>query len=262
MTAEDQIRTILVSKFPDKHVRSLLNHFGIAVEKYREEDWEGAIAKIGKFIEATLKAIWIHCGQTLPSSRQFKVGTVVNQLANLTAFDDSLRLVIPRACTFAYDISSNRGVRHDPDEIDPNKMDAMVVIPTASWILAELVRYADAGSSTPEITADLVDELVEKKFPLFEVIDGRTYINVAKLKAPEIGLLLLYAAYPKRLKREDLIDQICRHGVKKNAAAVAVNRMKNLADDDNGSWKLRGTGRKRASEILSTISSRNKVSRR
>jgi hypothetical protein len=256
MTAEDQIKAILLSKFTDKHVRSLLNHFVSAVEKYREGGWEGSIAKVGKFIEATLKAIWTHCGQTLPTSRQFKVGTIINQLAKLTSFDDSLRLLIPRACTFAYDISSNRGVRHDPDEIDPNKMDAMVVIPVASWVLAELVRYAAAGSSTPETTAELVDELVEKQFPLFENIDGRTYINATKLKAPEIGLLLLYAAYPKRIRRDNLIDQIARHGVKKNAAGVAVARMKNFVDDDNGNWKLRGTGRNRASEILSAINSR------
>ncbi len=150
------------------------------------------------------------------------------------------------------------GVRHDPDEIDPNKMDAMVVIPVASWVLAELVRYADAGSSTPDATADLVDELTEKKFPLFEDIDGRTYINASKLKAPEIGLLLLNEAYPKRVGRESLIDQIRRHGVKQNAAAVAVSRLKNFVDDDNGQWKLRGTGRNRAAEILSKIRSRKR----
>jgi hypothetical protein len=137
-------------------------------------------------------------------------------------------------------------------------MDAMVIIPVASWVLAELVRYADAGSSTPETTAELVDELIEKKFPLFEDIDGRTYINVRKLKAPEIGLLLLNEAYPKRVKRESLIDQIQRHGVKKNAATVAVSRLKNFVDDDNGQWKLRGTGRDRASEILSEIRSRRR----
>jgi hypothetical protein len=45
--------------------------------------------------------------------------------------DDSIRLLIPRNCVFVYDIASNSS-RHDPDEIDPNKMDAIVVVQNVS----------------------------------------------------------------------------------------------------------------------------------
>jgi hypothetical protein len=49
-------------------------------------------------------------------------------------------------CTFIYDIASNRGGRHDPGEVDPNEMDAAAVVANMSWVVAELIRYAQKGA--------------------------------------------------------------------------------------------------------------------
>lgn len=253
MKTEDNIRTSLKKRFALEYINSAIGHFIEANRKYQEADWEGSTLKIGKFTESIVKALWIYCGQVLPPSRQFKVGNILDKLKNLNNHPDIIRVLIPRACTFIYDIASNRGVRHDPDEIDPNKMDASVVLPVAAWILAELTRFSNAGSSTPEQTLMLVEILMEKKYPYFEEIDGRIYVNLKGLKPREVGLLILNAIYPRRKSREDIEDLLRRHGYKKNPIAIALTRLKNLVDDEAGKWKLRGLGRQEAEKILSRL---------
>jgi len=249
MISEQEARSILVSKFAPVHVAALLSHYEEAVKKYRASDWEGSMLKGGKFLEAALKACATHCGLSLPPVRQFKVSKAVQDLGNTSGYDDSVRLLIPRACTFAYDIVSNRGTRHDPDKVNPNKMDASVVMPIISWILAEMIRFA-SGIATPNETLDQVENLTEKKYPHIENIDGRLYVNKPGLNARELGLLLLHAHYPQRVQRADLSSSMQRHGVKANSRSVALTRLKTVVDETNEGWKLRASGREEAEKIL------------
>lgn len=162
MSIEDQLKTSLTKTFQARHIIAALKHYSESVEKYQAGDWEVCISKGGKFIEAVIKSLWVYCGQTLPASRKFKVGNIVKGIEQLSGRPDAIRLLIPRACAFAYDIASNRGARHDPDEIDPNKMDATAVVNCSSWILAELVRFAESGTITPDEVNDSVEGLIEK----------------------------------------------------------------------------------------------------
>src|SRR6266540_5813556 len=93
-------REFLIPPFPAKHVNAALGHFTNAVNDFGQGDWEGSIAKTGKFVEAILKALAIHCSVPFESGRKFKADKVMNVLGQLTpgSFDDSLRLLIPRAC--------------------------------------------------------------------------------------------------------------------------------------------------------------------
>ena len=136
------------SPLPAKHVNSLLKHFGKAVDHFRSSDWEECNGKAGKFVEATLKALADVAKVTQPAGRAFKVEAVVNLLRQTPpgSADDSVRIVIPRCCTFVYDIASNRGGRHDPGEVDPNEMDAAAAVANMSWVVAELIRYAQKGA--------------------------------------------------------------------------------------------------------------------
>lgn len=256
MATEDLIKSVLEKKFVKKHCNATVKHFEDAVHKFRETDWEGSLSKVGKFVEAVLKCLMLYCNEPLPTGRDFKVNKCVKRLEQLSgsSFPDSVRLTIPRACTFIYDIACNRGARHDPNEIDSNIMDATGALPVASWILAELIRIADSGSSSPENTMTIVNEVLTKKYPYFENIDGRTYVNVDDLSAADTALLVLNAAYPNRILRQSLIDQIKRHGHSKNAAATAVSRLSSRVDDEGGNLKLRGLGRQEAEKILAKLS--------
>src|ERR1700720_165591 len=119
-----ELSALLTPTFDLRFVRAAVGHFTNAVNDFGQGDWEGSISKTGKFVEATLKALATHCGVPFESGRKFKADKVMNALGQLVdgSYDDSLRLLIPRACRAIYDIASNRGARHDPDEIDPNSM--------------------------------------------------------------------------------------------------------------------------------------------
>ena len=60
-----------------------------------------------------------------------------------------------------YDVRNNRGVGHAGSEVDPYQMDATVVLYTAKWLVAELVRLLHA-LTTDEATA-VVEGLIQRE---------------------------------------------------------------------------------------------------
>lgn len=242
----------LLQAFEQKHVNALLRHFSESANAFENSKWEVCISNGSKFVEAVIKALARYTGMSLPSAREFKFNKFVTQLGQLQAgtFDDSIRLLIPRNCTFVYDIASNRGTRHDPADIDPNKMDAIAVIQNISWVLAEMIRLSHKGALQPDDAADAVGSLMEKRYPDIEDIDGRLYVNLEGLSAPDIALLLLERKYPARFSRNELFDTLLRHSVTRNNAQVAISRIKKYTDDDSqGNLKLRANGRQKAANI-------------
>jgi hypothetical protein len=242
---------LLKPTFDATHVTALLHHHQAMVKEFQQGSWEECISKAGKFVEAVLKALWVHTRNAIGPAREFKVDKVINQLPNFTTFDDSVRLTIPRACRFAYDIASNRGARHDPTEVDPNVMDATAVVAMNAWILGELIRYAQKGSLKPADVQALVDALAEKKYPLMEDVDGRTYFHIPGSSARDIALLLLWQRHPKRLDFPSLRDAVIRHGFSEKNAGVAIDRLKSVTDDDiDSGYRLLQPGIREAEAIL------------
>lgn len=242
----------LLQQFPRKHVGALLRHFSESVRALEDGGWETCILKAGKFVEAVIKALAEHAGLMLPKAREFKVNKLVIQLGQLDAakFDDSIRLLIPRNCVFVYDVASNRGSRHDPSDMDPNKMDAIAVAQNISWILAEMIRLSHKGVLKPDDAADVVEGLMEKRYPDIEEIDGRLYVNRDGVSATDVALLLLERRYPARFSREELVSTLVRNSVKKSTAQVAMSRIQKYTDDDGeGNLKLRANGRQKAAGI-------------
>jgi hypothetical protein len=243
---------LLTPVFPAKHVKAALTHFDNAVNDFAQGDWEDSVAKTGKFVEAMLKAVAIHCSVKFESGRKFKADTVMTGLSQLPhgSHDDSLRLLIPRACRVVYDIASNRGARHDPDEIDPNAMDANIALPASAWILAEAIRYAQKGAIDPSQARDLVESLVEKRYPVVEEVDGRVYLHAKRKSAVDVGLVVLARRHPRRVQKGELIESIKRNGFTQKNASVATGRLAKFVDDDVNGLRLLAPGLKRAEQVI------------
>jgi len=239
---------MLRDQFAAKHSEAAVRHFQGIVEDYQKREWEDSITKAGRFVEAILKALWQHAGEVVPKGKDFKAGSTIDQLAGKTALRDSLRLTIPRACRFVYEIASNRGARHDADEVEANEMDASAVMAACSWILGEMVRYSQKGLDLAEAKA-VVDGVVKRKYPFMEEIDGRVYVDIAN-SAREAALLILWHMYPKRMSEDALADLVTRHGYKRSNAEMAVNRIRNVVDDDHGNLRLRNVGVREAEELV------------
>ncbi len=248
-----EVADLLSNSFPRKHVDAMLKHFQMGTKEYREGKWEGVGLKAGKFVEATTKCLMGHCGVALPPARKFHAGPELKKLESLATFSDAVRLVIPKACLFMYDIASNRGGRHDSEDVDANQMDARVLIPTMGWVIAEMVRFSNPANSDTSEAAAMIESVTQKIYPLFEEIDGRPYVNLDRASVSEIALLLLYFKNPHRINRQDLVEAIMRHGHKKRAGEMALHRLKNMVDDRNNSLQLRGLGREKAERLLESI---------
>jgi len=236
----------------------MLCHFEGMTKHFQREEWEDCIGKGGKLIEAALKALYVNAGQSLPTSRGFKVDSVINGLAGLASHSvaDTIRLTIPRACRFVYEIASNRGGRHDPDDIDPNEMDANVVMMNCSWIVAEMIRHAQHGTVDGRAAKSIVDSLVKRQYPLIEEVEGRTYFHLENASAVDIALVSLAHHYPKRITGTELANMLTRHSFSESNARMTIKRIKRFTDqNDDGGFRLLAPGLKRAEEILRSRSS-------
>lgn len=244
-------KALLVPHFAERHIDAALEHYSATVEKFIVGNWEGAEQSAGKFVEAVTKALVLKVGKAINNPRRFHAGMELRSLESIVGYPDTLRLVIPKAGIFVYEIVSNRGGRHDANEISANEMDAKAIMPVTSWILAELVRFC--SETNPKIAMRLIAELTDKKYPYFEEIDGRFYVNHRGLKPSEIALLILYSIYPNRINRQSLIDSVARHGCTSSSANSAVHRLKSVVDESDSGWKLRGIGRKLAESLLKDV---------
>jgi HEPN domain-containing protein len=241
--------SLLRDAFVAKHVDRAVRHFQDSVEDFELNRWDDASTKGGKFIEAVLKALWVYAGEVVPPARQFKAGTLMNQLESKTAVPDVIRLTIPRACRFAYEIASNRGARHDPDEIEANEMDARTVLAVCAWILSEMVRFSQKGNDL-ELAKSVVDGLMKRRYPFAESIEDRVYADVGR-SATDVALIVLYYIYPKRMTRGALIETLVRHPFKRTNANMAFQRIRQFIDDDGaGSIRLRNSGLRKVEEML------------
>lgn len=254
MNGQRSVQEMLQDRFDHAHASAAIEHFQRMLEEFQKRDWEQSCLKGGKFVEAVLKCLWLHVGQTLPPERDFKAGKVMDDLERLPkgSTSDSIRVTIPRACRFVYDIASNRGARHDPGEIDPNQMDTNVVAGTTSWVLAELVRYSQHGVVDLAAVNLLVEGLTQKRYPFIEEIDGRVCFHLKKKSARGIGLLTLWYRYPGRVHQEQVTDAIVRHGNTQKNAKLALSRLWEVVDDDgHGNLRLLAPGVQEAEELLS-----------
>jgi len=254
MSNLDVILNTLGTKFDKRKPGTLINYFSGAIQKLEEGDWENSLVKSGKFVEAIVKLLWVFAGKTLPRAKDFKAGVyaqkIIDQVSTTEIASEGVRLQIPRACIFLYDITSNRGGRHDSDEFNPNEMDAITASVICSWMLAELVRFCASNSLSPDEARKIVKSVIERHYPIFEEIDGRIYIDNGKHKsALQCALMILYKRFPERMTRSELAEAVKRHQYGKSA--LKFERLTPFVDsDNNGNILLRVAGRKRVEQIL------------
>lgn len=145
----------------------LLNAFNEIVNNYREHRWEPSELNGGKLCEAvyTICKGWLEGGAYPPRAAKpsrfpnkcWEMESAYQQVPN----SRSARILIPRMMIGLYDVRNNRGVGHAGADVDPNQMDATVVLYTAKWLVAELVRLLHT-LTTDEATA-VVDGLIQRE---------------------------------------------------------------------------------------------------
>lgn len=176
---------------------TLLKSYQEIMSNYLERRWEPSELNGGKFCEAVhsiingaVKGIF-PTKASKPSNMLTACRALENEPADVNRVGDrSLRLLIPRALPFLYEIRNNRGVGHVGGDVDPNHMDAEAVQAMASWVMAELVRVFH-GVTTEE-AQQTVDALVDRKTPLIWEVEGVKRVLVPNMSAKNQVLMFLH----------------------------------------------------------------------
>ncbi len=180
----------------DAGLRSeLVLAFASIVRNYREHRWEPSELNGGKLCEVVYSVLKGYTDGKWPT-KATKPKNMVDackdlEKADSNRFSRSIRIQIPRLLVALYEIRNNRGVGHVGGDVDPNGMDARIVLEGAKWVVAELVRVFHSVST--EEATEAVEQLTERTLPIvWEIGDTRRVLDPT-LSTKDQVLLLLYS---------------------------------------------------------------------
>ena len=189
----------------------LLDEFDKISRNYRERRWEPAELDGGKFCEVVYAIVSSKIAQDYPLkvAKPKNLREACRQLEQSpkSAAPHSIRVLIPRLLSGLYDIRNNRGVAHVGGDVDPNRMDATMVVHLTRWILAELIRVFH--NTTVDQAQIIIDGLVDRIVPLvWELPDNRVRILNPSLSMRQQMLVVLYRFHPEPVDETVLVRSI------------------------------------------------------
>src|SRR5665213_3100185 len=188
--------------------KELLDSFNLIVGNYRLHRWEPSELNGGKLSEVVYSILRGHVDGSLPK-RASKPRNMVDSCRNLereTAFPRSIRIQIPRILVALYEVRNNRGVGHVGGDVDPNHMDAAIVVASAKWILAELIRVFHDLS--PMEASQVVESLIDRETPMIWSVNGIKRVLDPSLSMKSKTLLLLYDSVSP-VSETDMFSWVC-----------------------------------------------------
>ena len=144
--------------------------------------------------EAALRILQYSQSQSFTPSGdpKFSTNTVMQRLEGDGALDDTVRFHLPRALRVIYDIRNKRDAGHlGNGTVNPNLMDATLVVAVMDWVLAEFVRLFHSISVAE--AQRLIADIVTREVPIIEEIDGQPVCSRA-LPVGDLALVYLYRA--------------------------------------------------------------------
>lgn len=174
--------------------KDLLDAFEQIVKNFREHRWSEAELNGGKFCEAVFTVVLGYLDGGNYAQRASKPANMPSACWNLaTQYPQghhSARLLIPRMILGLYDVRNSRGVGHAGGDVDPNLMDATVVLYMAKWLMAELVRLLH--SLDTDAATDVVETLIEREVHhVWSHGDQKRVLTLGLTRSEQILLLLL-----------------------------------------------------------------------
>ncbi len=192
MTRSD-IQNILSTEYPSELVESMLTSYENALAEYKKEHWQYFGNEIGQFIEVVRRIIEYQLEK--------RYTPLANKLANfneriLTAWEnydsnisEVYRIIIPRCLYSMYCLRNKRGMIHK-NHIDPNRMDATVLLSNTKWVLAEIFRQVSTMSF--EETETVVNSIMVKETSIIWDVGNCLRILDTKMSTKDKVICLLY----------------------------------------------------------------------
>ena len=189
----NKIQSILQVIYPQELVDSMLTSYENALTEYKKGHWQYFGNEVGQFIEVARRIIeyqlekkYTPLAEKLPNFNEKILITWENQS---TTFPEVYRIIIPRILYAMYCLRNKRGMIHK-NHIDPNKMDASVLLGNTKWVLAEFFRLASTLSFAE--TEAAVDSIMCRELSI--IWDNGSVLRVldTKMSTRDKILCLLY----------------------------------------------------------------------
>jgi hypothetical protein len=188
----------------------LLKEYQTIVQNYLEQRWLPSELSGGRFSEIVYTVLDGHAKRSYAAapSKPANFPDACKKLESnkLPHVPHSFQILIPRMLPALYDVRNNRNVGHVGGDVDPNHMDAVVVLSMANWIMAELVRVFHGLKVTE--AQQVVDTLVEVRIPVVWSDGG----GIKRVLRPELKLheqiVLLVSVSVPDVTSKELIEWI------------------------------------------------------
>ncbi len=193
MITED-IKNAFKKNYPDELINGIFDNYEKALKQFRLENWQYCGNEIGQFVEIARRMIeydltgnYTPLTEKLPLFNQAELNKFESASSTI---NETFRIIIPRRLHSMYCIRSKRGMIHKGD-IDPNKMDASVLLQDAKWVLAEFFRMCTSYSI--EKSEEIISSIISKERSLIWDTGDVLRILDTKMSAKSKVLCLLYA---------------------------------------------------------------------
>jgi hypothetical protein len=169
----------------------LLDALNEVVDNFRTGKWEPSELNGGKLCEAAFTVVKGHIDGSYPtrSSKPRNMVDACKALESASGASRSMRIQIPRMIVALYEIRNQRGVGHAGGDVNPNEMDATVVLYMSKWIVAELVR--SLHTLTTAEAEEVVEALIEREVPSVWIHEDKRRVLRTGLTWKAKTLLLL-----------------------------------------------------------------------
>lgn len=210
MTNVDLEFETIFSTIPKQLRGHLKQTYSKIIINYNKHHFEPSELNGGKFCETVFRILewysntdnsYLPFGQSIRNFEQS-----LKRFENQTNLPDSLRFHIPKMLISIYVLRNKRGVGHIGGDVNPNYMDASIIVSVSKWILAELVRLLHNISL--EEAEKYVENIITKEYPLIWEVFSKKRVLDTDLDYKQKSLVLLYAEYPTPLKEKQLFDWI------------------------------------------------------
>ncbi|PIN73764.1 hypothetical protein COV20_06105 [Candidatus Woesearchaeota archaeon CG10_big_fil_rev_8_21_14_0_10_45_16] len=191
--------------------KDLLEHlegtYDEIIRNFHESRFEPSELNGGKFSEAVYRVLEWHTNSNrsyTPFGQAIRnFSDSLKKFENMTPHTDTIRFHIPKLLSAIYSIRNKRGVGHIGGDVNPNHMDATLLVHIARWILAELIRIFHTISLSE--AEKIVENLTTKEYPIVWDIGDKKRILDTELTFENKALVLLYSSHPNPVLEPKLV---------------------------------------------------------
>jgi hypothetical protein len=191
-----------LSSIPSGLRDPLIQEYQNIVQNFLEHRWLPSELRGGRFSEIVY-SILDGFGKGSYAASPSKPSNFVEackRLENNAHVPRSFQILIPRLLPALYEVRNNRSVGHVGGDVDPNHMDAVLVLSMCNWVMGELVRVFH--NLTVGDAQQLVDVLAEVRIPVVWSDGSVKRVLQPTLKLPDQLLLLISTSVPDVTAKE------------------------------------------------------------